>query len=257
MDQSDIRQLLTLVQSGSCSVNEAMTQLRHFPSEQVQDGCIDHQRNLRTGIAEVIYGASKSAEQIIDIARSLMQHTEPVLATRVDELKAQKVLQSLPDFSYNQTARMLIARCIPIDQKNVHGKIIVACAGTSDIPVAEEAFLTLESLGNPVTKIYDVGVAGLHRLLAHQFLLSEAEVIVAVAGMEGALPGVIAGLVQCPVIGVPSSIGYGASFKGVAALLGMLNSCAPGLAVVNIDNGFGAACMAHAINRRPPLSATT
>ena len=252
MDQSNIRQLLSLVQSGTCSVNEAMNKLRHFPAEQVPDGCIDHQRNLRTGIPEVIYGASKSAEQIIVIARALMQQTEPVLATRVDEQKARLILESLPEFSYDKTAGMLIARRIVPDPQNSRGKIVVACAGTSDIPVAEEAFLTLESLGNRVSKIYDVGIAGLHRLLAHQVFFDQAAVIVAVAGMEGALPGVIAGLVQCPVIGVPTSIGYGTQFGGVAALLGMLNSCAPGLAVVNIDNGFGAACMAHAINRKIP-----
>lgn len=252
MDQSSLKQLLSLVQDGTCSINEALTKLRHFPAEHVTDGCIDHQRNLRTGIAEVIYGASKSAEQIITIARALIPHTEPVLVTRVNQEKATTVLESLPDFSYNKIAGMLIAKCRKTNLQNCRGTVIVACAGTSDIPVAEEAFLTLESMGNPVVKTYDIGVAGLHRLLAHQSLFDQASVIVAVAGMEGALPGVIAGLVKCPVIGVPTSIGYGTNFGGVAALLGILNSCAPGLAAVNIDNGFGAACMAHAINIRKP-----
>ncbi len=257
MDQSTLRQLLFLVQSGSCSINEAITRLRHFPAEHVPDGCIDHQRSLRTGIAEVIYGASKSAEQIITIAKALMPHTQPVLVTRVDQEKATAVTESLPDFSYDKAAGMLIARHRKIEMQNCRGTVLVACAGTSDIPVAEEALLTAESMGNPVARTYDIGVAGLHRLLAHQALFDQASVIIAVAGMEGALPGVIAGLVQCPVIGVPTSIGYGASFGGVAALLGMLNSCAPGLAVVNIDNGFGAACMAHAINMRKPDPASS
>lgn len=250
MDQSALQQLLTLVQSGSCSVGEAMAKLRHFPAEYIPDGCIDHQRSLRTGIAEVIYGASKTAEQIVGIAKALLPHAKPVLVTRVDQDKAAAVLASLPDFSYDTAAALLIAKRKQIDPKNSLGTIVVACAGTSDIPVAEEAFLTAESMGNPVAKAYDIGIAGLHRLLAHQALFDQAKVIVAVAGMEGALPGVIAGLVQCPVVGVPTSVGYGASFNGLAALLGMLNSCAPGLAVVNIDNGFGAACMAHAINRK-------
>lgn len=250
MDHSTLRQLLTLVQKGDCSINEAMTKLSHLPTEVVPDGCIDHQRSLRTGMAEVIYGASKSIEQIVTIAKALLPHTEPVLVTRVDERKAIAIQQLLPVFSYDTIANLLIARPKKIDPHNCRGNIIVACAGTSDIPVAEEAFLTLQSLGNPATKITDIGVAGIHRLLAHQTLFSKATAIVAVAGMEGALPGVIAGLVRCPVIGVPTSIGYGASFGGIAALLGMLNSCAPGLAVVNIDNGFGAACMAHAINMR-------
>lgn len=250
MDQSTLRQLLSLVQSGSCSIGEAMTRLRHFPAEEIPDGCIDHQRSLRTGMAEVIYGASKTAEQIIDIAKALLPHAEPVLITRVDQDKAATVLASLPDFFYDRASAMLIAKRKKTDRGNCRGTIIVASAGTSDIPVAEEAFLTAESMGNPVTRVYDIGIAGLHRLLAHRALFDQAAVIVAVAGMEGALPGVIAGLVQCPVIGVPTSIGYGASFGGLAALLGMLNSCAPGLAVVNIDNGFGAACMAHAINIR-------
>ncbi len=252
MDQSSLRQLLSLVQGGTCSINEAMARLKHFPAEYVPDGCIDHQRSLRTGIAEVIYGASKSAEQIITIARALIPHSQPVLVTRVDQEKAAVVLDALPEFSYDKTAAMLIASSRKLAPRDYRGSVIVACAGTSDIPVAEEAALTAESLGNPVERTYDIGIAGLHRLLAHQPLFDQASVIVAVAGMEGALPGVIAGLVQCPVIAVPTSIGYGTHFGGVAALLGMLNSCAPGLAVVNIDNGFGAACMAHAINIRKP-----
>jgi NCAIR mutase (PurE)-related protein len=248
MDQSALRQLLRLVQNGECPIDNALEKLRHFPLENIQDACIDHQRSLRTGMPEVIYGASKSAEQIIAIAQALLLHSGPVLATRVDPEKAQAVIAQIPELSYHPAARMLTGKAQAPSEEKTHKNITVVCAGSSDIPVAEEAVLTLESMGNAVNRIYDVGVAGLHRLLAHRPLFDRSSVIIAVAGMEGALPGVIAGLVQCPVIGVPTSVGYGTSFGGVAALLGMLNSCAPGLAVVNIDNGFGAACMAHAIN---------
>lgn len=249
MDKSTLTDLLTQVQLGNCSITDAVGRLGHFPSESLHNACVDHQRSLRTGIPEIIYGASKSAEQIIDIARSLLQHQGPVLATRISQEKAEIVQNSLPELLYSSDARMLYCRPAACDTANSRGGIMVICAGTSDVPVAEEASLTAQCLGNPVSRLYDVGVAGLHRLLSRQQDLRQASVIIVAAGMEGALPSVVGGLVACPVIGVPTSVGYGASFGGIAALLGMLNSCSPGLAVVNIDNGFGAACMAHAINR--------
>lgn len=250
MDQTTLTQLLTKVQTGECSITDACDELRHFPGEILEHACLDHQRTLRTGMPEVIYGAAKTAEQIINIARSLLRHPNPLLATRVDPEKAAVVRDALPELSYNSDARMLFAQPKPVDKAMKRGTVMVICAGTSDIPVAEEARLTAECLGNPVNRLYDAGVAGLHRLLSHQQLLSSASVIIVAAGMEGALPSVVAGLVACPVIAVPTSVGYGASFGGIAALLGMLNSCAPGVAVVNIDNGFGAACMADTINRQ-------
>jgi pyridinium-3,5-biscarboxylic acid mononucleotide synthase len=250
MDEKNLTLLLSQIQTGDCSIPEALAQLQHFPAETLKDACLDHQRSLRTGIPEVIYGASKTAEQIINIARALLSQSGPVMATRVDREKAASVRGSLPELQYSSDARMLFAKECPADLTERRGTVMVVCAGTSDIQVAEEAFLTAACFGNPVTRLYDVGVAGLHRLLAKRNLLSTAKVIIVVAGMEGALPSVVGGLVSCPVIAVPTSVGYGASFGGIAALLGMLNSCAPGVAVVNIDNGFGAGCMADAINRR-------
>ncbi len=249
MHPSTLLTLLQDVQSGTTSVEKAFAKLGTFPSELVSGACLDHQRLIRTGIPEVIYGASKTAEQIATIANAMLQQGGPVLATRVDAEKAGKVITKLPQFRYVNDARMLIANPAPTETSRYRGQTLVISAGTSDIPVAEEARLTLQSLGHPVQKLYDAGVAGLHRLLGRQDILRQATVIIVVAGMEGALPSVVGGLVGCPVIAVPTSVGYGASFGGIAALLGMLNSCAPGVAVVNIDNGFGAACMAEAINR--------
>ena len=250
MDKSTLTELLTKVQQGDCSIPEAVAKFRNFPSESLPNACVDHQRSLRTGIPEVIYGASKTAEQILTIAQSLLQRPGPVLATRVSPEKAEIIQDILPEIHYSREARMLFSRPVPMDTLQKQGNILIICAGTSDVPVAEEAALTAECLGNPVTRLYDAGVAGLHRLLSKLHYLHEARVIIVAAGMEGALPSVVGGLVSCPVIAVPTSVGYGASFGGLAALLGMLNSCAPGVAVVNIDNGFGAACMADAINRR-------
>jgi pyridinium-3,5-biscarboxylic acid mononucleotide synthase len=250
MNPTTLFSLLQEVQLGKVSVEKALTQIGSFPSELVTDACLDRQRHLRTGIPEVIYGASKSATQIITIAEALLHHGGPVMATRVNHEKASTVVAKLPQFHYAEQALMLIANPTPVDRTKYRGETLVISAGTSDIPVAEEARLTLEALGHPVQKLYDAGVAGLHRLLTRQDILRQATVIIVAAGMEGALPSVVAGLVGCPVIAVPTSVGYGASFGGVAALLGMLNSCAPGVAVVNIDNGFGAACMAEAINRK-------
>lgn len=248
MNSQTLHTLLQEVQLGTCSIEQALNHLRNFPGESLQDACLDHQRHVRTGIPEVIYGASKTVEQIVSIAEALLRQGGPVIATRVNRVKAEAVLKRLPQFHYASEARMLTSNQAKEDPARYRGRTLVISAGTSDLPVAEEARLTLASLGHPVDKIYDAGVAGLHRLLSRQHLLQDAKVIIVVAGMEGALPSVVGGLVRCPVIAVPTSVGYGASFGGIAALLGMLNSCAPGIAVVNIDNGFGAACMAEAIN---------
>lgn len=240
--------ILTRVQNGQCSVTEALEKIQTQPAEVLEDACLDHQRTLRTGIPEVVYGASKSMEQLTAIATSLLQKDAPLLITKLDREKADLLTQKLPELNYHEKAGIVSGNPRPIAAEKCRGKILVVCAGTSDIPVAEEARVTAECFGHPVEKLYDVGVAGLHRLLSNQPLLSTASVIIVVAGMEGALPSVVGGLVSAPVIGVPTSVGYGANLGGFTALLGMLNSCAPGLAVVNIDNGFGAACMAVAIN---------
>jgi len=250
MNQDQLTQLLHQIQAGQCSVEDAVRQLRHLPSETVKDACLDHHRCLRTGIPEVIYGASKSPEQIITIAATILRQSSLLMATRVDADKAAVVLEALPAIHHHPQARMLTAHEIPPDPHKSRGFILIICAGTSDIGVAEEARVTAETLGHSVQTLYDVGIAGLHRLLGHQHLLHTATVIIVVAGMEGALPSVVGGLTACPVIAVPTSVGYGTSLGGLAALLGMLNSCVPGLGVVNIDNGFGAACLAASINRR-------
>ena len=209
---------------------------------------VDIDRLRRQGVPEVVYGAGKTAEQITAILSSLRDHGQtPALATRVDAEKAARVVEALgDDFTYFPVAR--IGRIGPAREPDGIGPIVVAAAGTSDLPVAEEAAVTAETLGNEVTRLFDVGVAGLHRLLACADQLAGASVVVAVAGMEGALASVIGGLVSCPVIAVPTSVGYGAAFGGVSALLAMLNSCAAGVSVVNIDNGFGAGFLAHRIN---------
>lgn len=213
---------------------------------------VDHGRRERQGVGEVIYGAGKSAEQVAGIVTALREGgQELVLATRLDAEKALEVASLLPpalaaECTYDEVARLAWVGTLPEPSGN--GTIVVACAGTSDLPVAEEAALTAEALGNRVRRLYDVGVAGIHRLLAHTGELEHAQVVVAVAGMEGALPSVIGGLVSCPVIAVPTSVGYGASLGGVTALLAMLNSCASGVSVVNIDNGFGAGYQASLIN---------
>ena len=249
MKETFLKELLLSVQDQTMTIAEALSQLKNFPSEPIHEACIDHQRSLRTGIPEVIFGGAKSAEQIITIARRMMAQPGPVMVTRVDEEKATIICKAIPELTYHQQARMLSCRWHQCTSDEIRGTILLVCAGTSDIPVAEEASTTIQCLGHPVTTLYDVGVAGLHRLLDRQKLLQEASVIIVAAGMEGALPSVIGGLVSCPVIAVPTSVGYGTGSGGYAALLGMLNSCAPGVAVVNIDNGFGAACMAVAINR--------
>jgi NCAIR mutase (PurE)-related protein len=249
MDEKNLKKLLEEVRQGSCDITEAIKQMKHWPSETLDFACLDHHRALRTGFPEVVYGEDKSAEQIIAIMQAMLEKPSVVLATRVDPEKAAKVCGKVAGLEYQDTAAMLVGNIDKVSEHECRGTILVLSAGTSDMAVAEEAFYTSRYLGNPVKKLYDVGVAGMHRLLSQTELLDQASVLIVAAGMEGALPSVVAGLVDKPVIAVPTSVGYGASFGGITALLGMLNSCAPGMAVVNIDNGFGAGCMASTINR--------
>lgn len=249
MNNKQLSNLLTDLQSGTTSIDEVISQLKNLQLEHLAESCIDHHRELRTGIPEVIYGASKTAQQIIDIATNLLRLGGPVIATRVSSDKAEIIVKALPQLQFDEKAQMITGQPHDCSPESYRGTVLIISAGTSDIPVAEEAHLTLKTLGCPVHTLYDVGVAGLHRLLNQQKSIREASVIIVVAGMEGALASVVTGIASAPVIGVPTSVGYGASFGGISALLAMLNSCAPGLAVVNIDNGFGAACMAHAINK--------
>jgi len=238
MDSKRLAELLEQVQNGSTTVAAALEQLKDWPAERMDFACLDHHRSLRTGFPEVVFGENKTAEQIVAIMKKMLP------------AKAAVVCRELPELDYHDTARMLTGNENHIVQDQYRGLVIVLSAGTSDIPVAEEAAITAHYLGNPVEKLYDVGVAGIHRLLSQRKLLAKATVLIVVAGMEGALPSVVGGLVDKPVIALPTSVGYGTGFGGIAALLGMLNSCAPGVAVVNIDNGFGAGCMAAAINRK-------
>jgi hypothetical protein len=247
MDNQKLKEMLQMVKDGRCEVDEALRNLKHPPSESLGFACLDHHRHLRTGFPEVVFGENKSAAQIGAIMERLMAGSSVALATRVNPEKAAAILGQLPGLIYHEAAGMLSGNLQ--DEDRGRGTIAVVAAGTSDIPVAEEALVTARCLGNRVENLYDVGVAGIHRLFAGREILERATVLIVVAGMEGALPSVIGGLVDKPVIAVPTSIGYGTGLGGIAALLGMLNSCAPGMAVVNIDNGFGAGCMAAAINR--------
>jgi len=250
MDEQAIKEMLEKVRDGRCEVAEALQVLKRWPAEQMKFACLDHHRHLRTGFPEVVYGENKTAAQLVAIMEKMLQGGGIVMATRVAPEKAAAVMAELPYLNYHESARMLTGNDEKIKRVKNRGLVLVVSAGTSDIPVAEEAALTAGFLGNPVERVYDVGVAGIHRLLDKQELLKTAAVLIVVAGMEGALPSVVGGLVDKPVIAVPTSVGYGTGLGGIAALLGMLNSCAPGVAVVNIDNGFGAGCMAAAINRR-------
>lgn len=248
----EIEHILKLVQSGDLDIQEAQIQLNQQLAKSAAGDLgfanLDLEREKRTGFPEVIYGEGKTVEQIIAIIHKLMQHTERVLATRVDPLKAEAVVAAIPNVTYHPTARALTWFKKPILHV-YEGYITVICAGTSDLPVAEEAALTAECMGSHVERIYDVGVAGIHRLFNRLPLIRGANTIVVVAGMEGALASVVGGLVSKPIIAVPTSIGYGASFHGIAALLAMLNSCSPGISVVNIDNGFGAGYNAALIHQ--------
>ena len=245
----DIRNILIQVQEGTLAVEDALLELKQKPFEDLGFAKVDLHRQVRQGAAEVIYGAGKTAAQILAIATTLSEaHQGCILITRLDEEKAAELAHHLV-FTYYEQAHIGLVGDMPLPDGN--GAIVVACAGTSDLPVAEEAALTAEALGNEVVRLYDVGVAGLHRLMAHADEIMQAQVVIAVAGMEGALASVIGGLTSAPVIAVPTSVGYGASFHGLAALLAMLNSCASGTSVVNIDNGFGAGFQAHQINHLP------
>jgi NCAIR mutase (PurE)-related protein len=245
MNSDTIFQLLNAIREGSVTPEEGMKRLSDFPYEDLGFAKIDHHRALRTGIPEVIYGAGKTDEQIVEIFERMAGKGGNVLATRVTASAASAVGGRLPGVAYHAVARMIVLT--RQEAPRLPGTLAVLCAGTSDLPVAEEAAITAELLGNTVVRIYDVGVAGLHRLLAQRPALTQARALIVCAGMDGALPAVTAGLVQAPVIAVPTSIGYGASFGGLAALLAMLNSCAPNVATVNIDNGFGAACFASSM----------
>lgn len=236
--------------AGEITVDEAMLALKTEPFDDIGYAKVDHHRSIRQGVPEVIYGEGKTAEQIIGIIDSMKQHGhDRILITRLDPAKKEDVAAA-HSLWYNKDARIAIAGNKAGEKPAADGigKIVIATGGTSDVPVAEEAALTAEYLGNEVVRLYDVGVAGVHRLLANKELIMQATVIIAVAGMEGALASVVGGLADCPVIAVPTSVGYGAAFGGLSALLSMLNSCASGVSVVNIDNGFGAGFMASMIN---------
>src|SRR5690349_4174555 len=242
------RKLLEVEKAGAVSSDDAMECLRTLPFEDIGFAKIDHHRPVRAGMPEVIYAAGKTAEQVAEIFSRMVQAGTNVLATRASRDKFDAVHARVPAAEYHE-----MSQCITLRQdttKRGVGKIAVVCAGTSDIPVAEEAAITADLMGNEVECLFDVGVAGIHRLLMNNAMLRSARVIIVCAGMEGALPSVVGGLVGVPVVAVPTSIGYGASFGGLAALLGCLNSCAPNVAVVNVDNGFGAAYFASIINRQ-------
>jgi len=244
-----LRTLLNAVAQGQLSPDRAFDQIKYFDFEPIDDFAkVDHHRPLRTGFPEVIWGPGKTIDHIVQIMRSLHQRNPVVMATRIEPDVYQQLRQQIPEALYYDVAR--ICALVPLHWQPQHpGTIGVLTAGTADLPVAEEAAITAELSGFVVKRLWDVGVAGLHRLLGHRHLIDQMDVLIVVAGMEGALPSVVAGLANCPIVAVPTSIGYGASFQGISALLTMLNSCAPGIGVVNIDNGFGGAMLAGQILR--------
>ena len=247
MNPEAIRKLLQQVRAGKLSPDDAVQRLRHLPFEDLGFAKVDHHRALRVGMPEVVFSERKTPAQVAAIFERLAEHGNNVLATRATEAQFSAVKKVSPAAKFVVEARAIVLRR---DRKRYgKGPISVVSAGTSDIPVAEEAVVTAELMGNQVQRLYDVGVAGIHRLLAHRKSISNARVVIVCAGMEGALPSVVGGLVGVPVIAVPTSVGYGAAFQGLAALLGMMNSCASNVSVVNIDNGFGAGYVASLINR--------
>ncbi len=246
MDLTRLKQLLEDIHAHKVTPDEGVQILKKLPYEKLEFAHIDTHRSLRQGFPEVIYCEGKTTDQVVSIVERMLEHGHTILATRAREEIYERLKRLDDRVQYNPLARTIVLASEP--PKRTEGRILVASAGTSDIPVAEEAVVTAETLGSSVDRLYDVGVAGIHRLLGQTELLFQARVIVVVAGMDGALPSVIGGLVDKPVIAVPTSIGYGASFGGIAALLTMLNSCASGVATVNIDNGFGAGYIAHFIN---------
>lgn len=248
MTKQELEQILENVKNGSLSVEQAITDIKTEPFRDIGYAKVDTQRELRQGIAEVIFGAGKNADQINGIVQTMLEAGQKnILITRLSKEKADDLSADF-DFHYYVDAEIGVVGKIP--EPTGKGKIVIATGGTSDYKVAEEAALTAEVFGNQVVRLYDVGVAGVHRLLANTEYLMEANVVIAIAGMEGALASVVGGLVDCPVIAVPTSVGYGASFHGLSALLSMLNSCASGVSVVNIDNGYGAGYLASMINKR-------
>ncbi|MER3446855.1 MAG: 1-(5-phosphoribosyl)-5-amino-4-imidazole-carboxylate carboxylase [Candidatus Dadabacteria bacterium] len=246
MDEKRLRELLNSVKSGNVTVDEAARVLKTLPYEDLGYSKIDHHRELRLGFPEVVFGRGKDVEKITRIIRAMREKESNVLVTRLSHYKAVLLRKEFPEGVYNEVARAFYI--LPKDHRRI-GNVLVVSAGTSDIPVAEEAAVTAEVMGSFTQRIYDIGVAGIHRVFSNSESFKKASVIVVVAGMEGALPSVVGGLFSKPIIAVPTSIGYGANFKGLSALLGMLNSCAPGVSVVNIDNGFGAGYIANLINR--------
>jgi NCAIR mutase (PurE)-related protein len=253
MDEKLLKRLLEKVKSGDLPVEQALSSLRTLPYEDVGCAKLDLHRGIRTGFPEVVFCQGKTCEQSVEIVKRLAKHHAKVLATRVAPDVAERIAEAVAGCTYHSAARLLVVNR-PGEKRdkkvNRNKKYVMAiCAGTADIPVAEEAALTAETMGSRVERSYDIGVAGLHRLLDQKDRIMGANVLIVAAGMEGALPSVVGGMVSCPVIAVPTSIGYGASFNGLAALLAMLNSCAAGIAVMNIDNGFGAGYFAHLVNR--------
>ncbi len=245
---ASLHQILSNVAMGKMSVEDASQKLMHLSFEDIDYAHIDHHRSLRKGFPEVIFGQGKTADQIIGIMEKMLLQEKVVLVTRIDVDQANRVIECFPDAVYHKEAKMVVWKKHEVADQG-KGTILVISAGTSDIPVAKEACLTASVMGNQVESIFDVGVAGIHRLFNHKELIAKASVLVVVAGMEGALPSVVAGMVSRPVIAVPTSVGYGVSFNGLTALFAMLNSCSSNVAVVNIDNGFGAGYMASIINR--------
>lgn len=253
MDLREIEKLLSAYRAGELDTPEAAKRIKNLHYEDIGYARVDHSRSTRQGFPEVVFGAGKTREQVVGIVERLVQHAPNVIVTRTDEGTFGEVRNIATEAEWHSSAGLI--RIQRDHSERGAGEIVVVTAGTSDIPVAEEAALTAEAMGNRVKRVWDVGVAGIHRVLAERSLLQSARVAIVVAGMEGALPSVVGGLVSVPVIAVPTSVGYGASFGGVAALLGMLNSCASNVTVVNIDNGFGAGFVASLINRRwdPPV----
>jgi len=249
MDKNLLLKLLESVAEGRVSADDGAEKLQHMAFEDITYAHIDHHRSLRKGFPEVIYGEGKTAEQITGIMEKMMDQENIILVTRANPQKAKVVLSRFPQAVYHADARMIVMELNPVPVQG-RGLILIISAGTSDIPVAQEALLTARAMGNEVDTVFDVGVSGIHRLLNHQELINQAAVLIVVAGMEGALPSVVAGMVDRPVIAVPTSVGYGVNLGGLTALFAMLNSCSSNVAVVNIDNGFGAGYMAAMINRR-------
>lgn len=248
MNVDHLKKLLERVQRGQVPVGKALQELKHLPYQEIDCATIDHHRHLRQGAPETIFGAGKTAAQVISIMKRMQEKKNNILVTRLDREKVPPIKRAFRRARYYPQSRVLTLVNHPVEIAG-KGTILVLCAGTSDIPVAEEAILTARMLGNRVDHLYDVGVAGIHRLMSKREQLMAASVLVVIAGMEGALPSVVAGLVDRPVIAVPTSVGYGSHFGGITALLAMLNSCASGVTVVNIDNGYGAAFAASQINR--------